>query len=110
MKIYFIIAFLTFPYNISLKYYFFTKYKFYTYSYFFHKIPTQSLIKNKKIKDEREKRNIYIREFARDSPHNVLLAFSQSYVKHDLRKNKIVVAPTTFFCEQINFYELIFMF
>jgi hypothetical protein len=33
--------------------------------------------------------------FARGSPHSVLLAFSQSYVKHDLRKNKIVIP---FFC------------
>jgi hypothetical protein len=31
------------------------------------------------------------------SPHSVLLAFSQTYVKHDLRKNKIVVASTTGF-------------
>jgi hypothetical protein len=29
--------------------------------------------------------------FARGSFHSVLLAFSQSYVKHDLRKNNIVV-------------------
>jgi hypothetical protein len=28
---------------------------------------------------------------------SVLLTFSQSYVKYDLRKNKIVVAPTTDF-------------
>jgi hypothetical protein len=34
-------------------------------------------------------------EFARGSPRNVLLAFSQSYVEHDLRKNKIVIP---FFC------------
>jgi hypothetical protein len=33
--------------------------------------------------------------FAKGSPHSVLLAFSQSYVEHDLRKNKIVVP---FFC------------
>jgi hypothetical protein len=33
--------------------------------------------------------------FARGSPRSVLLAFSQSYVKYDLRKNKIVVP---FFC------------
>jgi hypothetical protein len=45
--------------------------------------------------------------FARGSFHNVLLAFSQSYVEHDLRKNKIVVP---FFCLQINFYELIVKF
>jgi hypothetical protein len=37
------------------------------------------------------------KENARGSPHNVLLTFSQSYVKHDLRKNKIVVASTTDF-------------
>jgi hypothetical protein len=33
----------------------------------------------------------------RGSPHSVLLAFFQSYVKHDLRKNKIVMASTTGF-------------
>jgi hypothetical protein len=31
------------------------------------------------------------------SPPNVLIAFSQSYIEHDLRKNKIVVAVTTRF-------------
>jgi hypothetical protein len=35
-----------------------------------------------------------IKRFARDSPYSVLLAFSQSYIEHDLRKNKIIV---TFF-------------
>jgi hypothetical protein len=45
--------------------------------------------------------------FAKGSPSSILLAFSQSYVEHDLRKNKIVVP---FFCQQINFYELIFRF
>jgi hypothetical protein len=34
--------------------------------------------------------------FARGSTRNVFLAFSQSYVEHDLRKNKIVVP---FFCQ-----------
>jgi hypothetical protein len=34
-------------------------------------------------------------ENVRDSLHSVLIAFSQSYVKHDLRKNKIVMAFTT---------------
>jgi hypothetical protein len=29
--------------------------------------------------------------FAMGSPHSVFLAFSQSYVEHDLRKNKIIV-------------------
>jgi hypothetical protein len=29
--------------------------------------------------------------------HSVFLAFSKTYVKHDLRKNKIVVASTTLF-------------
>ena len=33
--------------------------------------------------------------FARGSPSCVLLAFFQSYIEHDLRKNKIVVL---FFC------------
>jgi hypothetical protein len=28
---------------------------------------------------------------------NILLTFSQSYIKHDLRKNKIIVASTTVF-------------
>jgi hypothetical protein len=37
----------------------------------------------------------------------VLLAFFLSYIEHDLRKNKIVVL---FFCQQINFYELIVRF
>jgi len=35
--------------------------------------------------------------FARGSPSSVLLAFSQSYIKHNLRKNKIVVPPPPFF-------------
>jgi hypothetical protein len=34
---------------------------------------------------------------AKGSPPSVLLAFSQSYVENDLRKKKIVVAPTTHF-------------
>jgi hypothetical protein len=38
---------------------------------------------------------IFPKGFARGSPHSILLAFSQSYVEHDLRKNKIVVP---FFC------------
>jgi hypothetical protein len=42
--------------------------------------------------------------FAMGSPCSVLLSFSQSYVEHDLRKNKIVVP---FFCQPINFYKLI---
>ena len=41
------------------------------------------------------------------SPSSVLLVFSQFYVEHDLRKNKIVVP---FFCQQINFDELIIKF
>jgi hypothetical protein len=45
--------------------------------------------------------------FARGSPYSVLLAFFQSYVKYDLRKNKILVP---FFYQPINFYELIVMF
>jgi hypothetical protein len=36
-----------------------------------------------------------------------IVAFSQYYVEHDLRKNKIVVP---FFCRPINFYELIVWF
>jgi hypothetical protein len=35
--------------------------------------------------------------FSWRSPCSVFLAFSQSYVKHDLRKNKIVVVSTTIF-------------
>jgi hypothetical protein len=45
--------------------------------------------------------------FARGSPRSVHLTFFQSYVKYDLRKNKIVVS---FFCQLINFYKLIVMF
>jgi hypothetical protein len=41
------------------------------------------------------------------SPLNVLLAFSQSYVEYDLRKNEIVVP---FFCQPITFYEVIVRF
>jgi hypothetical protein len=37
----------------------------------------------------------YYQGFARGSPCSILLAFSQSYVKYDLRKNKIIVL---FFC------------
>jgi hypothetical protein len=45
--------------------------------------------------------------FAMGSLHSVLLIFSQSYLEHDLRKNKIVVP---FFLQPINFYKLIVMF
>jgi hypothetical protein len=37
------------------------------------------------------------KENAKGSIRNVLLAFSQSYIKHNLRKNKIVVTSTTGF-------------
>jgi hypothetical protein len=33
----------------------------------------------------------FFKGFARGFFHSVLLAFSQSYVEHDLRKNKIVI-------------------
>jgi hypothetical protein len=32
-----------------------------------------------------------LKGFARGSPRSVLLTLSQSYIEHDLRKNKIVV-------------------
>jgi hypothetical protein len=35
--------------------------------------------------------SVYIYGFARGSLHSVLLTLYQSYVEHDLRKNKIVV-------------------
>jgi hypothetical protein len=38
---------------------------------------------------------IYIKEFARGCLRSILIAFSQSYIEHDLRKNKIIVP---FFC------------
>jgi hypothetical protein len=38
-----------------------------------------------------------LKENAKGYPCSVLLVFSQSYVKHDLRKNKIVVVSTTSF-------------
>jgi hypothetical protein len=41
------------------------------------------------------------------SPRSIFLVFSKSYVKHDLKRNKIVVS---FFCQPINFYELIIRF
>jgi predicted MFS family arabinose efflux permease len=34
---------------------------------------------------------LFCLRFVKGSPHSVFLAFSQSYIKHDLRKNKIVV-------------------
>jgi hypothetical protein len=39
----------------------------------------------------------YTLENVRGSPRSVLLTFSQSYVKHDLKKNKILVVSTTGF-------------
>jgi hypothetical protein len=45
--------------------------------------------------------------FARGSLRSVLLPFFQFYVEYYLRKNKIVVP---FFCQLINFYELIVRF
>jgi hypothetical protein len=50
--------------------------------------------KKKKKKKKRKNDEIFL-GFARGSPRSVLLAFSQSYVEHDLRKNKIGVS---FFC------------
>jgi hypothetical protein len=41
--------------------------------------------------NERNQSNIFSKGFARGSLRNVLMAFSQSYVEHDLRKNKIVI-------------------
>jgi hypothetical protein len=50
--------------------------------------------------------------FVKGSFRSILLVFSQSvlsqsYVEYDLRKNKIVIL---FFCQPINFYELIVKF
>jgi hypothetical protein len=45
--------------------------------------------------------------FVKGSSYSVLLAFFQSYIEHNLKKNKIVVP---FFCQPINFYELIVKF
>jgi hypothetical protein len=39
----------------------------------------------------------FLHENVRGFPHSVLLGFFQSYVKHDLRKNKIVVTSITDF-------------
>jgi hypothetical protein len=44
-----------------------------------------------------QKYSYKIMENVRDSSRSVLLVFSQSYVKHDLRKNKIVVTSTAGF-------------
>jgi hypothetical protein len=46
---------------MPLKYYFFTKYKFYTYPPIFYKISTLSLIKDKKMKEDKRNINIYIK-------------------------------------------------
>jgi lantibiotic modifying enzyme len=50
----------------SFPYYLFTKFKAHTYPSFFYKILTQSLIKylknkNKKMKENKRKKNIYIK-------------------------------------------------
>jgi hypothetical protein len=39
----------------------------------------------------RHYRSYFYLGFARGSPRSVLLAFSQSYIEHDIRKNKIVI-------------------
>jgi hypothetical protein len=49
------------------------------------------LMRREEIKIKNKKEN------ARGSPYNVLLAFSHTYVKHDLRRKKIVMASTTRF-------------
>jgi hypothetical protein len=51
--------------------------------------------------------NYIFKGFVRGCSCIVLLTFSQPYIEHDLRKNKIVVS---FFCQPINFYELIVRF
>jgi hypothetical protein len=59
---------------------------------------SKEIIINKKELKKKRKRKWYREKkkgFLRSSPHSILLPFSQSYVKHDLRKNKIVVP---FFC------------
>jgi hypothetical protein len=52
---------------ISLKYYFFIKYKFHTYLLIFYKIPAQFPIKDKKMKDKRRKKNINIKIMYRET-------------------------------------------
>jgi hypothetical protein len=51
-------------------------------------------IQEKKMACEKKEKT---KENVKGSPRSVLLAFSQFYVKHNLRKNKIVVASTTGF-------------
>jgi hypothetical protein len=46
-------------------------------------------------------KQVFGRGFARGSPRSVFLAFSQSYVEHDLRKNKNIVVP--FFANRLIF-------
>jgi hypothetical protein len=68
---------------------------FHTYLFpkFSHTISFSTSIFSQQLKNRifRKKEN------DRGSLHSILLAFSQSYVKHDLRKNKITVASTTLF-------------
>jgi hypothetical protein len=52
-------------------------------------------------------KKIYQTQFKKKDLLGVLLPFFQSYVEHDLRKNKIVIS---FFYQPINFYELIIRF
>ena len=42
---------------------------------------------------------VYTWENIRGSFYSILLVFFKSYVEHDLRKNKIVVALLPFFCQ-----------
>jgi hypothetical protein len=51
---------------MSLKYYFFAKYKFPTYPHFFHKISTQSSNRDIQMKVERRKRIVYIKIIYRE--------------------------------------------
>jgi hypothetical protein len=64
MKIYFTIASLTFPYTIKIL--FLYKIQVPYIPSLFHKISTQSPIKDKKLKDERGKRNVYIKIMYRE--------------------------------------------
>jgi hypothetical protein len=74
MNIYFTITSLTFSYiikilflcRIRVSYLPSLYYYYYYYYYFFHKIPTQSSIKDKKMKDERGKRIVYIKIMYRE--------------------------------------------
>jgi hypothetical protein len=55
----------------------------------FIEIDLEEIYVQKKNRERNKIGNLLFLGFARGSPHSVLLAFSQSYVEHNLRKKKL---------------------